>query len=226
MISKTEAVNALTLEHRIAMSKLEDELADLTNLCSAKDANARRLESEVVRLQRQLQRTTETPGERKAAPRSIVVSAPVRPASSTAVETGAGSGVGDSSLSGSSASDAQLLTALRNQVSRLTMQLREADAKNSELSSAVTAREQELTRLSSRLLEGEGMNGTSKTAQLELISQQNQRLIAQLNEQVDFLNEQLAQRELQLSKLNDKCISLETQILGAAQREELVAKLR
>lgn len=226
MISKTEAVNALTLEHRVAISNLEDKLADLTNLCGAKDANTQRLESEVLRLQRQLQRTTDTPGERKSAPRSITVSSPVKPASSTAVEVGQGSGAGDSSLSGSSASDAQLLTALRNQVARLTLQLREADAKNNELFSAVTAREQELTRLSSRLVDGEGMGGTSKAAQLELINQQNQRLVAQLNEQVDFLNEQLAQRELQLAKLNDKCIGMETQLLGVSQREELVIKLR
>ena len=226
LITKTEAVNALTLEHRNAMSSLEDKLAEMINLCNAKDSNSQRLESEMIRLQRQLQRTTETPGERKSAPRSIVISSPVKPASSTTVVMGQGSGIGDSSLSGSSSSDAQLLTALRNQVSRLTMQLREADAKNGELTSGITAREQELTRLSSRLLEGDGTGAAGKVGQLELVNQQHQRLIAQLNDQVDFLNEQLAQRELQLSRLNDKCTTLETQVLGSAQREELVSKLR
>lgn len=113
----------------------------------------------------------------------------------------------------------QVISALRGQLESASTKLQHAEDEMKHLKSAIAAREQELSR-SNRIIgnaaarsilsgDGNAVGGSSSGLQAvmgspidpQVIDSSNKRIIDQLNSQVDFLNEQLAYREAQLTTL-------------------------
>lgn len=199
MIAKSEAESVQALEYKVSLSNAQDKLADLSNLCVAKDTRIRELEKENSRYQRQIEKRIEGDKSNSKVTRSIVVTSPIPsklPKGSTLHSTAA-----DSTLSSLNDvhPDAQLVASLRRHVEALSTQLGESEEKCEALAGAVKTRDQELARLASSVGDaGVSDNSQSRVAHLELANGQQKRLVAQLNDQVDFLNEQLAQKELEV----------------------------
>ena len=118
-----------------------------------------------------------------------------------------------------------IIATLREQLSAAAAALSESEEECRRLTSAVASREQELAR-SSKLINIVSSNYTdtnagasagsnalmpgNKTEQLLAADLANKRIIDQLNGQVDFLNEQLAQREAQIAETNDKMLQFDS----------------
>lgn len=112
-----------------------------------------------------------------------------------------------------------VISSLREQIKALEDNVRTCQHEKAKLAAAVTARENELSRLS-RIVEE---NVTVTTQGLEQAHASNQRIIEQLNAQVDFLNDQLAQREAQISVMDDERRKLE---FVAGEKELLERRLQ
>ena len=116
--------------------------------------------------------------------------------------------------------DGLLMSKLRAQVDSLTSQLRVSEEERVKLDNAVRRREQELTTsvqhkswdgqgnvMSMALQHGDSTTMDSKLEMLVMADSANNRIIDQLNGQVDFLNDQLALREAQLADIGDKLLN-------------------
>ena len=193
----------------MAISKLQDKVGELMALNASKDVRIKEVEKEKARMERQLQRGIEgiesetsannssTMGHKRPS-RGIVISSPL-PKERTNAEDKSSAGEEEKTKN-----DIHIISSLRSQITHLTSQLRESQESNAHLTSSLKAREAELTRrVAIPTMDGsiEGGGGSTRLAQLEVANAQNKQIVAQLNDQVDFLNEQLAQREQQVTKL-------------------------
>ena len=88
--------------------------------------------------------------------------------------------------------EAGVMESLRSQVDVIQMKLTLVEEQNLQLKASVTARENELTRHARDVTTNDGALSGSRMEQLVAADSANQRIIDQLNSQVDFLNEQLA----------------------------------
>ena len=126
----------------------------------------------------------------------------------------AGSGrttlVTDDSLVGrppaGSLTDAIMVAELRREIIELRSDAEASAARAREVKKQVAAREKEIERLSRLVEAGQDVERFN----LESINQTNQRIIETLNDQVDFLNEELASRDAQLAAKDDVAADLET----------------
>jgi hypothetical protein len=116
--------------------------------------------------------------------------------------------------------DGILMSKLRVQIETLTNQLRISEEERLKLDNAVRRREQELTAsvqqkswegkghiMSRSVQHGDSTTLDSKLEMLVMADSANNRIIDQLNGQVDFLNDQLALREAQLSDIGEKLLN-------------------
>ena len=101
-----------------------------------------------------------------------------------------------------------IIESLQSQLNETMKKLKNSELEINELKSSLATREQEIAR-AGKLVATESTS-TSKTATLSLSVNPavteiaNKRIIDQLNSQVDFLNDQLAFREAQLSAIHHR----------------------
>ncbi len=99
---------------------------------------------------------------------------------------------------------------LRDQVESLERDLRKSEDERQRLEAAVRRRETELSQViqkSSSLALQAGSTADSRLDMLAMADSANARIIDQLNGQVDFLNDQLAQREAQLAQVGEQLLA-------------------
>lgn len=127
------------------------------------------------------------------------------------------------------AAETALIETLRSQVDALTKALRVAEDENKRLSSAISFREQELSRstklmniASSNYAPDQNESGSlvpgNKAEQLAVADTANKRIIDQLNGQVDFLNEQLAREQEKGRQVGEKLSRFESVQMELSQR--------
>ncbi len=109
--------------------------------------------------------------------------------------------------------DKLLIDQLSRQVSELTSTVRKLEEDKIVLEGSVKRREHELGRemqkvASLALQTGDTSTVESKFEMLLMADGANSRIIDQLNGQIDFLNDQLAIRESQLSELGEKMLDM------------------
>lgn len=109
-----------------------------------------------------------------------------------------------------------IIRTLRSQLEAANKACAAKDEENRRVASALTAREQELARSSKLITSSTAKAATTSTpgASADVSSHQlqqsavadvaNARIVNQLNGQIDFLNEQLAQKEAQLAECYEK----------------------
>lgn len=107
-----------------------------------------------------------------------------------------------------------MIRTLRAQLEAANKACAAKDEENRRVASALTAREQELARSSKLITSTTAKAATMPGASVEVSSHQlqqsavadvaNARIVNQLNGQIDFLNEQLAQKEAQLAECYEK----------------------
>mmetsp|Transcript_2324 Transcript_2324/g.3663 ORF Transcript_2324/g.3663 Transcript_2324/m.3663 type:complete len:1405 (+) Transcript_2324:94-4308(+) len=135
---------------------------------------------------------------------------------------------------------------LRNQLESANKAWQNSQDEVHRLTSAIAAREQEIARSSKFIAhtgdpasgamgggfggQGTGSSllaaGSGKAEQLMAADVANKRIIDQLNGQVDFLNEQLAQREAQLIENNDKMLQFDSLRAELVHRNSLLDQSR
>ena len=107
--------------------------------------------------------------------------------------------------------DAALMRNLRDQIEALERDLRKSEEDKQRLEVAVRRREAELSQAiqkTSSVALLAGVNSDSnRLDMLTMADSANARIIDQLNGQVDFLNDQLAQREAQLAEVGEQLLA-------------------
>jgi chromosome segregation ATPase len=205
LIKAAEDAGAAERRALLEAHRLEQELAELRDSTTQKDLRLQETMSRCDALQSALQRalhtsTDSSPEQQQQQHTSSSRYAAVRAAAAAAQE---GSSSDDESghRRAASAASAAALDAAAQRVEQLQSELREArarcdalEADRASLEAGAAAREREVQRMGKLLEAGCGHEQSS----LRHAAAANQKIVEQLNGQVDFLNNQLAVREAQV----------------------------
>jgi len=115
-----------------------------------------------------------------------------------------------------------IVEAMRGQMDNISATMAKLVEENDSLKASVVARENELTRHARHASADTGGMAEDRIGQLVAADSANQRIIDQLNGQIDFLNEQLALREAQYSETADKARDADRLALEAEHKGELL----
>lgn len=120
-------------------------------------------------------------------------------------------------------------TKMQEQLQDANNKIQELIEENLKLKSSISIRDQELAR-AGRLIGDGAQSPADLTTHLvsgaEVAQSANKRIIDQLNSQVDFLNDQLAQREAQLALISRKWNAFESLESDLAMRNATIKSLK
>jgi centrosomal protein CEP135 len=206
LIKAAEDAGAAERRALLEARRLEQELAELRDSTTQKDLRLQETMSRCDALQSALQRalhsSADSSPEQQQQHTSNSRYAAVRAAAAAAQEGSSSDDESSHRRAASAASAAAALDAAAQRVEQLQSELREArsrcdalEADRASLEAGATAREREVQRMGKLLEAGCGHEQSS----LRHAAAANQKIVEQLNGQVDFLNNQLAVREAQVS---------------------------
>lgn len=198
--------------------KLELEYAELKQVCDLKELEFHKNEAERQRLREAYEslaaQSISAGGVKVKRGMKLTKNLPPTSTSSNASVTSTTSG--DIASAVDTSAERAVLQSLHDKVAELTSKLRYQETENDKLRDSIRRREQELGRniltITENSIRGNILDPTDPNGKLELLTMTNganERIIDQLNGQVDFLNAQLAVREAQLAELADKATTLE-----------------
>ena len=185
-------------DQSVHVIKLEEELRDMKFILKSKDAALATAETERNRIKEAYELLTLPSSKERAQVR------PSMHLSWALNETPLPLPV--SSVVCESSSDANTIDLLREKTKDLSEQLKKIENEKKALQGSVAHRDAELARFvkTSSITEGNNETSGSKLDKMIAADIANQKVIDQLNDQVDFLNEQLALREAQLADSVEK----------------------
>lgn len=99
--------------------------------------------------------------------------------------------------------DSSILSTLRRKLFEAESTIRELEATKHRLTSTLASRDEEYSRLATLAANSNFSNISPSNDNIDGVNIANKRVIDQLNSQIDFLNEQLALREDQVTKSAD-----------------------
>jgi centrosomal protein CEP135 len=205
LIKAAEDAGAAERRALLEARRLEQELAELRDSTTQKDLRLQETMSRCDALQSALQRALHSSADSSPEQQQQHTSSSRYAAVRAAAAAQEGSSSDDESShrrAASAASAAAALDAAAQRVEQLQSELREArarcdalEADRASLEAGAAAREREVQRMGKLLEAGCGHEQSS----LRHAAAANQKIVEQLNGQVDFLNNQLAVREAQVS---------------------------